>query len=81
VEPISGKGQTKVYGPNLVAMAGGGSITTNPGGLISNSLTADVNTQLMMANMFKQMPTPSIGIEQFNRASKLLTTKQNAVRI
>lgn len=81
VEPISGKGQTKVYGPNLVAMAGGGSITTNPGGLISNSLGADVNQQLMMANMFKMMPTPTIGLEQFNRANDKLIKKQFAVRI
>jgi hypothetical protein len=81
VEPISGKGQTKVYGPNLVAMAGGGSITTNPGGLISNSLGADVNQQLMMANMFKMMPAQVIGLEQFNRANDKLIKKQFAVRI
>lgn len=81
VEPISGKGETKIYGPNLMAMAGGGTLTTNPGGLISNSLTSDINTQLMMANMFKMMPRPVIGIEQFNRANNRLITKQNAVRI
>lgn len=82
VEPISGKGQTKVSkNGNLVAMAGGGSITTNPGGLITNSLTQDVNMQLMMANMFKQMPTPVIGLEQFNRANDKLIKKQYAVRI
>jgi uncharacterized protein YoxC len=81
VEPISGKGQTKVYGPNLVAMAGGGSITTNPGGLISNSLGADVNQQLMMANMFKMMPAQVIGLQQFNKANDKLIKKQFAVRI
>jgi uncharacterized protein YoxC len=81
VEPISGKGETKIYGPNLMAMAGGGTLTTNPGGLISNSLTSDINTQLMMANMFKMMPTPEVSVKEITKVQTKIRVKESSSSI
>lgn len=61
VTPISGKGETTVNpSSNLIAMAGGGSITTTDGGLFTNNSTAQADQTLMMANAIKNMPTPVV---------------------
>lgn len=75
VEPISGKGNTVVYPhSNLVKMAGGGSLTTGDGGFSVNTMTAETNQSLLIANSMKRMPAPIVGVEEF-------TTVQNRVRI
>jgi len=82
VEPISGKGQTKIYGPNLMAMAGGGSITTtgNPGGLLSNTLTAETNQTILMANMMKRTPAPVVAVRDIRRQLKNVEVKDKVSR-
>lgn len=61
VTPISGKGETTINrNSNLIAMAGGGSITTGDGGLFTNNSTAQANQTLMMANAIKSMPAPIV---------------------
>lgn len=82
VEPISGKGQTKIYGPNLMAMAGGGSITTtgNPGGLLSNTMTAETNQTLLMVNAMKRMPKPQVAVRDIRRELRSVEVKDRASR-
>lgn len=60
VTPLSGRGHTSVNpNSNLIAMAGGGSLVTN-GGLVTNQMSNSINSETMMANMFKNMPQPII---------------------
>lgn len=49
VEPLSGRGQTRMYG-NAVAMAGGGSISTYPSGGYSQSITAVANVDVYLGD-------------------------------
>lgn len=83
VEPLSGKGTTSVNPySGMVQMAGGGSLTSfNDGGLNVNTSVVETNQALVMANIIKAMPTPIVGVQQFNRVDRSLKTKQFAVRI
>jgi uncharacterized protein YoxC len=78
VEPLSGRGKTVVHPKsNLIAMAGGGSITTGDGGAVKNSMTQDANQALMMSNMIKRMPSPTIGVREFNKVAQRVLVKES----
>lgn len=59
VEPLSGRGQTRVFGDGI-AMAGGGSMTFDPrakdGGIVANANMEASRQALMMANILKNQP-------------------------
>lgn len=81
VEPLSGKGKTYVSpNSNLIAMAGGGSLTTYPG-LIANSVNQDTNNTLAQVNMMrrvvKNMPAPVVGVKQITQEQNRVKVKQN----
>lgn len=88
VEPLSGKGKTVVNAnSNLIAMAGGGSLTTgvDPGAIFATQqLSAEVNNNRMMArNIAKQMasmPAPVVSVKEFNRVSNKVKVKENIAR-
>lgn len=81
VEPISGRGNT-VINPysNLVAMAGGGTLTAfNDGGLSVNSLTSSINESVMQQNMIKKamsnMPRPIVAVRDVKRGLDKVSVK------
>lgn len=57
VEPLSGRGQTRVSG-NRIAMAGGGTLTTgfDDGGIVRNGATAQMQQAIMFTNAIKNLP-------------------------
>jgi uncharacterized protein YoxC len=80
VEPLSGKGKTYVSpNSNLVAMAGGGSLTTYPG-LIANSVNQDTNNTLAQTNMMKRvvksMPPPVVSAKEMTRVQNRVKVKE-----
>lgn len=82
VEPISGKGQTKVFGSNLMAFGGGGSVTTaGDGGLFVNSSTMETNQNIMMANAMKMMPPPIVDVVEFTKYSDRVRSRKQKVKI
>ncbi len=83
VEPISGKGQTKVApNGNLIAMAGGGSLTTfNDGGFAKNTMSASADQSLMMANALKNMPVPEISIKEVTDVQNRIAARERSTKI
>lgn len=81
VEPLSGKGKTQIYNPNLIAMAGGGSLLAgDPGGLNTNSLTTETNQNVAMANMIKRMPRPVVSVKEVTKVSRRISVRENLGR-
>ena len=80
VEPISGRGQTTIN-PNsgLIAMAGGGSITTTGYGGYSqrNSTKNGFIDYNLLAKSFANLPSPSLHITELNKVQN----NQNKVLI
>ena len=70
VEPISGRGQTTIN-PNsgLIAMAGGGTLTTTGYGGYSqrNSKSGGMIDYDMLAKSFSKLPSPSLHITELNK--------------
>jgi hypothetical protein len=82
VEPISGKGQTKVWGSNLMAFGGGGSVTTSgDGGLFVNSSTMETNQNLLMANAMKMMPPPEVSVKEVTKVQNRIRVKESRAKI
>lgn len=75
VEPISGKGQTKINPySGMVQMAGGGSLTSfNDGGLNVNSSTMETNQSVIMTNAIRRQPIPEVSVKEISK-------KQSRVR-
>lgn len=80
VEPLSGKGQTKIFGPNMVAMAGGGQLYTD-GGLAKNAATQETNNAIIFANAIKNMPRPVVGWAEGKRVRDAVEFKEKISRI
>ena len=51
------------------------------GGLVSNSMTAEVNQSLLMANMMKNMPTPVVSVKEITTAQTRIRTKEVSTKI
>lgn len=66
VEPLSGRGQTRVNG-NRIAMAGGGTLTTgiDDGGIVRNGAVSQMQQALLFTNAIKNLPRPVVGVKQF----------------
>lgn len=71
VEPLSGKGKTKVYpGSGLVAMAGGGTLTAGASltkGMTSSINDSSVNNQILVA--LQNMPAPIVSVKDITKVS------------
>lgn len=78
VEPLSGRGQTKVSG-NRIAMAGGGTLTTgwDDGGLTRNGAVSQMQQALMFTNAIKNLPKPIVGVREFVDVQNGLEVKQS----
>lgn len=83
VEPISGRGKTRVAkGGNLIAMAGGGSITSVPDGrTVTNSLTNDGGAMMAVLNAIRSMPPPEISIKEVTKTQNRIRVKENLSRL
>jgi predicted nucleic acid-binding Zn-ribbon protein len=77
VEPLSGKGKTRVaQNSNLIAMAGGGTLTAySDGNYLANTGTRETNQAIMMANMMKRMPRPIVQVVDIKRGLKNVDIK------
>jgi hypothetical protein len=85
VEPLSGRGQTKIHpGSGMVAMAGGGTLTAGSGtGIMSASREA--SSQFAQATALQQalrnMPAPVVSVKDINTVQGRVTVKDNISRI
>jgi hypothetical protein len=79
VEPLSGKGKTRAFSPNGIAMAGGGSLTVD-GGAAKNAATSEINQSIAFANAIKNMPQPVVGVKEITRVQKRVSIKENLAR-
>lgn len=78
VEPLSGRGKTRLAkGGNLVAMAGGGTITTGDGNTVTNSLTSGSQQTMAMMNAFRNMPAPVVSVKEVTKAQRRIQVKEN----
>lgn len=81
VEPLSGKGQTRVHG-NRIAMAGGGTLTTgfDDGGITKNAAVSQMQQALMFTNAIKNLPSPVVGVVQFAEVANQVQVKQSVAK-
>jgi hypothetical protein len=79
VEPLSGKGKTKVYpGSGLVAMAGGGTLTT--GASLTKGMSGPINSDVSQTNTiitaFKNLPAPEVSVKEVTKRSDRVRVKE-----
>jgi hypothetical protein len=81
VEPLSGRGRTHVAG-NMVAMAGGGSLTTgfDDGGITKNAAVNQMSQALMFTNAIKNLPSPKVGVDEIVTVMNRVQVKQNVAK-
>jgi uncharacterized protein YoxC len=87
VEPISGTGETKIWGPSMMQMAGGGSLTAGNAGanIAMQSLSDQVSNQrMMMKNVMQEiaanLPRQYVGVDEFTRVKNRVDVKQSITR-
>ena len=81
VEPLSGKGQTRVNPRSgLLQMAGGGSLTVNDGGFVANSNSLQSQQSLIMANAIKNLPAPVVGVVEITKMQNRVSAKEKVTR-
>lgn len=78
VEPLSGKGQTRVNG-NRIAMAGGGTLTTgfDDGGIVRNGAVSQMQQALLFTNAIKNLPSPKVGVDEIITVMNRVQVKQS----
>jgi len=87
VEPLSGKGQTRIGNSGLIAMAGGGSLTVNPSGMTAISSTAsnDVFNQMAISksitDTFAKLGNPVVSVVDIKKVSNKTTVTENKARL
>lgn len=83
VEPLSGRGKTRVAkGGNLVAMAGGGSITSVPDGMtVTNSMTNEGGAMMAVLSAIRNMPPSEISVKEVTKAQRRIRVKENISRL
>ena len=87
VEPLSGRGQTKIGNSGLIAMAGGGSLSVNPSGMsaISSTASSDVMNQLAMSksitDTFAKLGNPVVSVVDIKKVSNKTTVTENKARL
>jgi hypothetical protein len=87
VEPLSGRGQTKIGNSGLIAMAGGGSLTVNPSGMsaISSTASNDVFNQMALSksitDSFSKLGNPVVSVVDIKKVSNKTTVTENKARL
>ena len=87
VEPLSGKGQTRIGNSGLIAMAGGGSLTVNPSGMsaISSTASNDVFNQMALSksitDTFAKLGNPVVSVVDIKKVSNKTTVTENKARL
>jgi hypothetical protein len=79
VEPIGAKGKTIVRSPNLVQMAGGGTLTAGVGALksaVSSVRDSQMQNAESMAMAISQMPSPVVSVKEINSTQNRVKVKQ-----
>lgn len=79
VTPLSGKGKTRTFGRNGIAMAGGGSLTVD-GGAAKNAATSEINQTLAFTNALKSMPTPVVSVKEITKTQRRVVVKEQISR-
>lgn len=80
VEPLSGKGNTKVFnGGRMIAAAGG--LGNIDGGASKNSAVRETNQALLYANAIKNMPKPVVGWAEGKRVRDRVEFKEKVTRL
>jgi hypothetical protein len=80
VEPLSGKGKTKVFKDSgLIAMAGGGSITT--GAAISRRLSGPIDNEFTqvnnLASVISNLPPQEVSVKEVTRVRNRVQVKES----
>lgn len=81
VEPLSGRGRTHVAG-NMVAMAGGGTLTTgfDDGGISKNGAVAQMDQVLMLSNTMKNLPPAEVSVVEISNVMNRVQVKQSVAK-
>jgi uncharacterized protein YoxC len=69
------------YSGYIKALEGARSRGYADGGLVTNSMTADVNQQIMMANLMKHMPAPEVSVKEVTRLQNRVKVKEKSTKI
>lgn len=78
VTPLSGKGKTTVSpSSGLIAMAGGGSITTGSANA-SSQIDSEVMQSRMLMQMIERMPAPVVGVKDIVKTTNRVRVKERA---
>jgi hypothetical protein len=78
VEPLSGKGKTKVHKDSgMIAMAGGGTLTAGP--VLTKSISGPIsqnalNNSVLMA--IQNMPAPVLTVKEYSKVSNRVSVKE-----
>jgi hypothetical protein len=84
VEPLSGKGKTKIYpGSGMVAMAGGGTLTT--GAALTKGISGPINNDVSQTNniitAFKNLPPPEVSVKEVTKRSDRVRVKETITKL
>jgi hypothetical protein len=78
VEPISGRGQTRVFDGNKIAMAGGGVVVANGA---SRPIKQGFEAQNNLLQALSSMPPPEVSVKEITDTSNRVRTKERISRI
>jgi chromosome segregation ATPase len=85
VEPISGKGQTRITPQSgLIAMAGGGSLTAIGGSTAISQLSAPVKNEIDQTRIFAKMLAKTqltVGVTDINKAQKRVSVSESRAKL
>lgn len=78
VEPLSGKGKTTIHpGSGMIAMAGGGTLTTGP--TFTQSMTSQANSDAVNSSILaslQTMPAPIVSVKEITKRSDRVSVKE-----
>ena len=77
VEPLSGRGQTRVFNNNKIAMAGGGTVIANGA---TSSIRQSFEARQSLLDIVSAMPAPEVSVKEITSVSKRVSVKQNIGR-
>jgi hypothetical protein len=84
VEPLSGKGKTKIHpGSGMIAMAGGGTLTT--GASLTKRMSGPINSDVSQTNTiitaFKSLPAPEVSVKEVTKRSDRVKVKETITKL
>ena len=78
VEPLSGRGQTRVFDGNKIAMAGGGVVVANGG---SRPIKQGFEAQNNLLQALSAMPAPEVSVKEITNTTNRVRVKEKISRI